>query len=231
MSELAQQADVLKSKSLAYLTGSHLYGLDTPESDVDLTIVYFDRNDDRRVIKLYPDVLHDETNDVKLYSLRKIAELVCKGNPNVAEMIHARHHGHTIANPARNDIYSFWSAVQFQLGTRELARAYRGHLQQIVTVMGNVNALTPKRVSHAIRVGESCLWLLNNGKVPRFRAMNKEREYALAIKCGEAPIADGLGRVQELESEIALRWAEVYAELPDNTKLTQSVNDYFIDIR
>ena len=212
-----------------YITGSHLYGLETPESDVDVTIVYYDRKDDSRVFRQFPAVAHNKTNDLKLYSLRKIAESVGKGNPNATEMIYAQYR-RVEENEARDAVHEFFSSISRQ-GTQPLAASYRGHLRQIIGELVTGSALTPKRVSHAIRVGESCLWLLRNGRVPRFASMTKEREYALAIKCGEAPVADGLGRVQELESQVTLCWAEAYAELPDNAELTEGINDYFVGIR
>lgn len=76
-----------KNKIYEVVSGSHAYGLNTPESDVDtrgLFIAPF-----RYTISPFVKVeeVADDTQDTKIYELRRFFELLEKMNPNIVELL------------------------------------------------------------------------------------------------------------------------------------------------
>jgi uncharacterized protein len=70
--------------------GSHAYGLNTPQSDVDIRGIcippveyYFGLNNFEQYIENTPD-------DVTIYSIKKYFQLASKCNPNILEMLYIR---------------------------------------------------------------------------------------------------------------------------------------------
>lgn len=68
-----------------WLTGSHMFGLNTKESDTDYTGVYFDRAE-----FINPFSTRDETiveGETSIHSLPKFSHLLLKGNPNTLDLV------------------------------------------------------------------------------------------------------------------------------------------------
>jgi uncharacterized protein len=88
-----------KNKILEIKTGSHLYGLDTPESDLDYGGIFLPSKELIFGLSKYNEVdlsLKDKLKngknskdavDRKLYEFRKYIELALQNNPNILEMI------------------------------------------------------------------------------------------------------------------------------------------------
>ena len=71
-----------------YIRGSHCYGLDTPESDVDTAGVYFAPKEQVYGLGLdYLPQVNDAKNDNVRYELRKFMQLLCKSNPTILESL------------------------------------------------------------------------------------------------------------------------------------------------
>lgn len=66
--------------------GSHLYGLDTPDSDLDLYTIYDFRHKNYRPSKQIEQSINDETDHVKI-SLDKYIEHLKKGVPQAVEVL------------------------------------------------------------------------------------------------------------------------------------------------
>ena len=69
------------------LSGSHAYGLATPESDVDIKGVFILPEDDYLGLN-YEEQVSNETNDIVYYELGRFVELLSKSNPNILELLY-----------------------------------------------------------------------------------------------------------------------------------------------
>ncbi|MEM1405643.1 MAG: nucleotidyltransferase domain-containing protein [Bacteroidota bacterium] len=69
------------------LSGSHAYGLATPESDVDIKGVFILPEDDYLGLN-YVEQVSNETNDIVYYELGRFIELLSKSNPNILELLY-----------------------------------------------------------------------------------------------------------------------------------------------
>ena len=69
------------------LSGSHAYGLATPESDVDIKGVFILPEDDYLGLN-YVEQVSNETNDIVYYELGRFVELLSKSNPNILELLY-----------------------------------------------------------------------------------------------------------------------------------------------
>ena len=81
----------LKQKDLIIyecLSGSHAYGLATPESDVDIKGVFVLPEDEFYGLN-YIDQVSDENNDTVYYELKRFVELLSKSNPNILELLYS----------------------------------------------------------------------------------------------------------------------------------------------
>lgn len=220
----------LAHKALTYVTGSHAIGLDTPESDTDLTAIYWDWKDDRRVFRQYPEVKHSTGNDLKVYGLRKFAELLVKGNPNNCEMVALTPEP---ALPRSTGAYnravltSFMQAVKPHLATRHVAAAYLGHLQHLHGEIQRGKMPEPKRVSHGYRLAVSASELLKTGRVPKFKDMAYDRSLAMQIKMGWISIEEGMALLRQADAEAGALYKD--NTLPDATALREAINEFFIE--
>lgn len=70
------------------LSGSHAYGLNTPESDVDIKGVFVMPESDFFSLGSIEQV-SDESNDTVYYELKRFFELLSKNNPNILEMLYS----------------------------------------------------------------------------------------------------------------------------------------------
>lgn len=83
--------DELKGRDLIIyecMSGSHAYGLATPESDEDIKGVYVLAKEDYYGLN-YVDQVSNETNDIVYYELGRFVELLGKSNPNILEMLYS----------------------------------------------------------------------------------------------------------------------------------------------
>lgn len=81
----------LKEKGLIVfeaVCGSHAYGLDTPESDMDVKGVFVLPQDVFYGLETIEQV-SDERNDTVYYELRRFMELLARSNPNILELLHS----------------------------------------------------------------------------------------------------------------------------------------------
>ncbi|MEM9390806.1 MAG: nucleotidyltransferase domain-containing protein [Bacteroidota bacterium] len=69
------------------LSGSHAYGLATPESDVDMKGVFILPEDEYLGLN-YVEQVSNETNDIVYYELGRFVELLSKSNPNILELLY-----------------------------------------------------------------------------------------------------------------------------------------------
>ena len=83
--------DDLKRKDLIIyecLSGSHAYGLSTPESDIDIKGVFILPESEFYGLN-YVAQVSDGSNDTVYYELRRFIELLSKSNPNILELLYS----------------------------------------------------------------------------------------------------------------------------------------------
>jgi predicted nucleotidyltransferase len=221
----------LWGSSLVYVTGSSAYGLKVEDSDTDLTLIYHDPVDHRRLFKTYPEVEHSAGNDHKLYSLRKFAALFAIGNPNIVEMIHFDVSAITRTgkrfNANQDLILSFIDTVSTYAATTHVAAAYRGHIQRLWKEIERGRETSPKRLSHVYRLAACCVEMMRIGWVPQFSTMYAHREIARKIKTGEIDDVAAKLLIVEMEKEMEEAYAHVGDFLPDNLLLRKIINEFF----
>lgn len=69
------------------MSGSHAYGLATPDSDEDVKGVFILPKEVYYGLK-YVDQVSNDTNDIVYYELRRFVELLSKSNPNILELLY-----------------------------------------------------------------------------------------------------------------------------------------------
>ncbi len=71
------------------VVGSHLYGMNTPKSDIDTKGVFILENEKLLTIDNYIEDVADEKNDNTLIELNKFGRLLHLNNPNILELLYA----------------------------------------------------------------------------------------------------------------------------------------------
>lgn len=72
---------------MEFVRGSHLYGINTPQSDIDTGGVYICRPEELLGIYGYEPQVSDERHDNTWYEIGNFAHLLCKSNPTVLETL------------------------------------------------------------------------------------------------------------------------------------------------
>lgn len=70
------------------LAGSHAYGTNTPESDVDIRGIFCLPEESFLGINSPPHQVGDKKNDIVFYELKKFVDLASGCNPNIIELLH-----------------------------------------------------------------------------------------------------------------------------------------------
>lgn len=74
---------------LLVVAGSHAYGLNTEESDLDIRGISMGTSDSILGMESF-DVFEDKKTDTVIYSMKRFMELAMKGAPNVLEILFSR---------------------------------------------------------------------------------------------------------------------------------------------
>jgi len=80
--------DEIKKECIIFsaISGSHAYGLNTPDSDIDHRGVFIAPKELYYGLNI-PDQVSDEKNDTIFYELKRFIELIGKQNPNIIEFL------------------------------------------------------------------------------------------------------------------------------------------------
>jgi predicted nucleotidyltransferase len=68
------------------IRGSHAYGTNLPESDVDYTGVFIQSQDSIYGMS-YVEQINDDKNDIVIYEIKRFLELLYSNNPNILEIL------------------------------------------------------------------------------------------------------------------------------------------------
>jgi len=215
-----------QESGLTYTIGSHMYGLTTDASDIDLLTVYFDAEDYLRPYKhrLYPEVKETHGNNVKLYSLSSFADLIVKGNPNLIEVVSL-----SPSSVGKNStaVVLFMNLMRNtdSLVHDGVARAYMGHLAGIIKEL-DTKGVTPKRLSHALRVVYSVEHIVKTQTLFRLPEHEEKRLMCLDIKT-----ATNTGDYETYVRQEIERLQSVYThyrpKMRNNSEIKREVIEFF----
>ena len=126
----------LKDK-LIFLTfgGSHAYGTNTPDSDIDIRGVAFNRKSDLIGLSNFEQVVNEST-DTTVYSFNKIINLLCNVNPNVIEMVSCKPEHYVMYSSVGQELID--NRKMFL--SRKAVNAFGGYAQQQLRRMQNALA-------------------------------------------------------------------------------------------
>lgn len=77
----------LDRKLFEVTAGSHAYGTNVPESDIDVRGVFLSERDAHLSLKPLPEQVSDKTNDVTFYEMKRYFKLAADCNPNIIELL------------------------------------------------------------------------------------------------------------------------------------------------
>lgn len=135
----------LKNNNLILLeciSGSKAYGLDTPDSDVDIKGVFILPKEQFYGLNYTPQV-SNETNDIVYYELGRYLELLLLNNPNILELLNTPKSSILYKHPFLNEIKSEMILSKLCLNTfgkfaLSQIKKSRGLKKKIVNPVGKV---------------------------------------------------------------------------------------------
>ena len=166
--------------------GSIAYGLDTPESDMDIRGIFLNPREEWIGLKPETENLRLDDSDTVLYGLRKAMKLLLGCNPNVIELLGLRPEhilystdegrkflDHTSVFLSKKAIFTFNS----------FAVKLRRHIQEEVAEGKADRKALCKEMSHLIRIYAMGGEILANGIVATYR--EQEHELLTDIRSGK----------------------------------------------
>jgi predicted nucleotidyltransferase len=200
MGEIPEEIEVKKicgetqSGTLIYLVtaGSHAYGLQTPESDIDFRGVFVPAA--KYLFGLHSrDHISREDPDVVLKSLREFTRLAQDANPNILEQLF-------IPNPLYvHPLFQRFLDARHLFVSQRIRRTYVGYaLGQLKKMqngrsrdLGAKRKLLVEQFGYDTKNAMHCIRLLKQGKIALMTGEipvmlpESEREYLKAVKRGE----------------------------------------------
>lgn len=83
-----------------YVAGSHSYGTNTPESDIDYRGICIPPKEYWLGMSVYNQFeKHSETDDITIYNIKKFFELALDCNPNIIEFLYASGRSYIVTTP------------------------------------------------------------------------------------------------------------------------------------
>lgn len=87
------------------VAGSHAYGLNTANSDIDIRGIFLCDNKDLLTINNYTKQISDDKNDIIFYELNRYVELLIQNNPNIIELLYLPKNKIKYKSPLFDDIF------------------------------------------------------------------------------------------------------------------------------
>lgn len=234
--ELSKLLKTNLENAVCFKVGSHQYKLETPESDEDWTCVWFNPEEHLRVFKKFEESAQNETGDLKSYSLEFFAKLLVKGNPNLVELcfetpffVADKFLAQSFPlNSTQSIVKEFLEGARPFVITRNLVSSYAGHLLHVKKEIGS-KEITPKRLSHALRVGYSLSDLLQTQVLVPFRH-SEHLEFVKQVKKGEVDLNSAFEVFNNLDREITLVFEASRNKFPSTEKLIKHANVFFLEL-
>lgn len=219
-----------------WLVGSHLYGLQDEQSDMDFGAIFFDRA--KHVDPFYNDNVTNtnSTNDYYAHDLAKYARLLHKGNPNLVDLV--------FVTPVQRSapVTHFIGVVRDHVIHQGLLRAYYGYAQSqakrgfLYRTRENPQRLAqveklgydPKFVSHLLRLCFQGRKMLEQGTYPSLHYYPDAQEFLREVKRGELTLEQA-EQVVELNVGMFEDAMTYYlSDLPTNEVYERVARDFFV---
>ena len=216
----------------SFLTGSHLYGTNTPESDVDLRGVFVPPEPYFLGFLQNVKQFEDKENDIVFYDLRKFLKLAANNNPNILEMLYIPDKMMKSASPMWYNIVAHRHLFVAKTSFKTFMGYAHAQIKRIERHYGKEPNpdRNPKRAAlekkfgydtkhamHIFRLGYECQELFKTGEIT---FPLKEATKLLQIKNGLYTFEEVKEHFKEMEEELK--------ELEDTSMLPKTA--YFKDI-
>ncbi len=223
---------VLDRLVVAAFSGSYAYGLATEESDVNLVLVVCPPPENTFGLSVFEGSdRKDEQLDLKVYALRKLFQMLAKGNPNVLELLFLpegyylggppfeklREHRHLFVTKqaltaACGYAASHLARLEPGKATPGEGAAHRDRVEQF--------GYDPRAAVHALRVLAMARELLTSGEM-NVNRNGWDAEILMDIKQGRSSLEGVRSRGEVLFAEVnALREESTLPDRPDEREVT-----------
>jgi len=204
---------------LKYVGGSHAYGTNTEDSDIDYRGVIIPPKSYFYGLDRFEQ--HEQNNpDLVYYDIRKMVSLALRGNPNILESLYADEY--VLVTPYARRLIE----IRDEFLTRQCLKAYMGYAQQQLYRLGVKSApasRTEKRMAlvekfgydtkyalHIFRLLQTGIEILKEGKL---RVKRPNADFLLDVRNGKFTIDEVRKMSDALIEE--LRQAESISTLPE----------------
>ena len=218
--------DIAPFVFLRVVTGSHAFGLSTPESDEDRRGIYLPPARWHWSLRKPPEQVESIAGGVDVidWEIEKFLSQALKGNPTILESLWSPLVLHA------DDLGRELIAMRRAFLSRRILKTYSGYAQNQFHLMERkVRAGEPFRAKHAmhlIRLLHSGIHAARTGEL--LVNVGGHRDELLAIRRGERTWDEIAARRAELDAELLAAFAT--ADLPDEPE-TDRVDEFLIRAR
>ncbi len=172
ISKLKQKVAMKNGKLLnAYISGSHLYGWESKDSDIDIRGCFILNKEEYLGLKTPKEVLEiktEDNQDIVLFEIKKLISLALKGNCNILEEINANQFYKNA------DFVRLKQLINNAFGKKGIYNSYRGMAQANYKKFILAGRNTVKKYLYVFRGLMSGIYCLQNGLIkPNIEELNK----------------------------------------------------------
>lgn len=180
------------------IVGSHAYGLETDESDIDRRGFYLPPAEEHWSLQKVPGQLEDKGTDECYWEFEKFLRLALKANPNILECLYTPivDEANVVAQRLLDAREIFLSQLVYQTYSRYVMSQFK-RLRKQREKSGDVNH---RHAMHLVRLLMCGIGILEHGFVPV--DVSEHRDWLLAVKRGDVDWDDVDRRRQELHEEL-----------------------------
>ena len=198
-----------------FISGSHSYGLNTPQSDVDIRGIFHKPISELLSIKpVSPDPISDSTNDTTYYSVKRFFELAKDVNPNICEFLYIPKEFVKICHPIMQKIID-----NRQLFISKKAKfTFSGYAYQQVSKAKGENKWINNPKPEAKPKREDYCWVIPNSTMPQFNGKEIMPFRPIPLKKWKEIIGYGLEKCNCSSVEHTSNQFRLYYDSSDNCK-------------
>ena len=135
------------TKAQVWVVGSHMYGMNTPDSDLDFTGVYHDVLEYRSPFFDRDATITSSNNNYSLHTASKIAKMLVKGNFNAVDLVF---HEPVVVQPF---VKGMLDVARPYVLTQNVASAYMGYISSQKDRLVGHKPQSPARKAQVEKLG------------------------------------------------------------------------------